>query len=91
MSRMQSSSVFLSTQRCGSSAMLFIVYMMSSFSDMQMDPRVRSAFDSVDALSHAISAVSPSRNGDNKGGSTQDVMTWLSAALTNQDTCTEGF
>ena len=24
------------------------------------------------------------------GGSTEDVMTWLSAALTNQDTCTEG-
>ncbi|CAO2838628.1 unnamed protein product [Amaranthus hypochondriacus] len=26
-----------------------------------------------------------------KGGSKQDVMTWLSGAMTNQDTCTEGF
>ncbi|GAB2265074.1 hypothetical protein Dimus_000141 [Dionaea muscipula] len=26
----------------------------------------------------------------NQGGTTQDVMTWLSAAMTNQDTCTEG-
>ncbi|KAK8686532.1 hypothetical protein V6N13_125556 [Hibiscus sabdariffa] len=75
------------------------LYTISSFSNMQMDPRVRSAFDacvellegSVDALSRAISAVNPPRNGDNKGVSTQDVMTWLSAALTNHDTCAEGF
>ncbi|GMI75570.1 Pectin Methylesterase 34 [Hibiscus trionum] len=75
------------------------LYTTSSFSNMQMDPRVRSAYDdclelledSVDALSRALSAVIASRNGNNRGGSTQDVMTWLSAVLTNYDTCTEGF
>lgn len=58
--------------------------------------------DSVDLLAHSLTSVSPaSADGDGDGGgsssssstlgSTQDVMTWLSAALTNQDTCTEGF
>ncbi|KAE8671765.1 putative pectinesterase/pectinesterase inhibitor 34 [Hibiscus syriacus] len=71
------------------------LYTTTSISYIQMDPRVRSAYDdclelledSVDALSHSLSSVVS--NG--KVGSTQDVMTWLSAALTNQDTCTEGF
>lgn len=74
----------------------------TSFSYVQMDPRVRSAFDdclelledSIDALSRSLSSVIPnSQDGsnNNKGGSAQDVMTWLSAALTNQDTCTDGF
>ncbi|KAE8710781.1 putative pectinesterase/pectinesterase inhibitor 61 [Hibiscus syriacus] len=71
------------------------LFTTTSISYIQMDPRVRSAYDdclelledSVDTLSRSLSSVIP--NG--KGGSTQDVMTWLSAALTNQDTCTEGF
>ncbi|KAE8728016.1 putative pectinesterase/pectinesterase inhibitor 61 [Hibiscus syriacus] len=71
------------------------LYTTTSISYIQMDPRVRSAYDdclelledSVDALSRSLSSVVPK----GKGGSTQDVMTWLSAALTNQDTCTEGF
>ncbi|KAK8583451.1 hypothetical protein V6N13_108813 [Hibiscus sabdariffa] len=75
------------------------LYTTTSISGIQMDPRVRSAYDdclelledSVDALSRSLSSVIPSQEGSGKGGSTQDVMTWLSAALTNQDTCTEGF
>ncbi|KAE8694706.1 putative pectinesterase/pectinesterase inhibitor 34 [Hibiscus syriacus] len=75
------------------------LYTTSFVSVTQMDPRVRSAYDdclelledSVDALSRSLSSVVPSQKGHGKGGSTQDVMTWLSAALTNQDTCTEGF
>ncbi|KAL4323714.1 hypothetical protein GQ457_11G032940 [Hibiscus cannabinus] len=71
------------------------LYTTTSISGIHMDPRLRSAYDdclelledSVDALSRSLSSVIPSQN----GGSTQDVMTWLSAALTNQDTCTEGF
>ncbi|XP_022737546.1 probable pectinesterase/pectinesterase inhibitor 34 [Durio zibethinus] len=75
------------------------LYTTTSISYIQMDPRVRSAYDdclelledSIDALSRSLSSVIPSQDGNSKGGSTQDVMTWLSAALTNQDTCTEGF
>ncbi|GMI76461.1 Pectin Methylesterase 34 [Hibiscus trionum] len=75
------------------------LYTATSISYVQMDPRVRSAYDdclelledSVDALSRSLSSVIPSQKGNGKVGSTQDVMTWLSAALTNQDTCTEGF
>lgn len=56
---------------------------------------------SVDLLARSLTSVSPhSTDADDSGsgssssssmGSTQDVLTWLSAALTNQDTCTEGF
>ncbi|KAK8484397.1 hypothetical protein V6N13_046764 [Hibiscus sabdariffa] len=76
------------------------LYTASSISYVQMEPRVRSAYDdclellddSVDALSRSLSSVIPTQGGGNGGGgSTQDVMTWLSAALTNHDTCTEGF
>ncbi|KAK8511894.1 hypothetical protein V6N13_073726 [Hibiscus sabdariffa] len=75
------------------------LYTTTSISGIHMDPRLRSAYDdclelledSVDALSRSLSSVIPSPKGSGKGGSTQDVMTWLSAALTNQDTCTEGF
>lgn len=77
------------------------LYFSSGISYFQMDPHVRSAYDdcvellddSVEALSRALTSVVPS-DGTAKqlnGGSIQDVMTWLSAALTNQDTCTEGF
>ncbi|XVF12670.1 hypothetical protein REPUB_Repub08aG0139000 [Reevesia pubescens] len=75
------------------------LYTTTSISYVQMDRRVRSAFDdclelledSIDALSRSLTSVIPSQDGNTKGGSTQDVMTWLSAALTNHDTCTEGF
>lgn len=79
------------------------LYQSSIINYIQMDPRVRSAYDdclellgdSVDALAKSLFSVAPasgSVNGNNyKAGSTQDVMTWLSGALTNQDTCAEGF
>jgi pectinesterase inhibitor-like protein len=73
------------------------VYSSSGISYLQMEPRVRLAFDdclelledSVDALSRALLSI----GGEQLSGaaaSTNDVLTWLSAALTNQDTCTEG-
>lgn len=43
--------------------------------------------DSVDLLAHSLSSV----GGGAGAGSTQDVLTWLSASMTNQDTCSEGF
>ncbi|GFP81107.1 probable pectinesterase/pectinesterase inhibitor 61 [Phtheirospermum japonicum] len=71
------------------------LYSASEISNLNMDPRVRSAFedclelldDSVDLLSRSLTSVAPG------GGASaaQDVMTWLSASLTNQDTCSEGF
>ncbi|KAF2291889.1 hypothetical protein GH714_036002 [Hevea brasiliensis] len=79
------------------------LYLSSEISYLQMDTRVQSAYedclelldDSVDALSRSLSTVAPSLEGNpagqiKPGGSTEDVVTWLSAALTNQDTCTEG-
>ncbi|KAE8712825.1 putative pectinesterase/pectinesterase inhibitor 34 [Hibiscus syriacus] len=70
------------------------LYTTTLISYVQMDPRVRSAYDdclelledSVSSLSRSLSSVIPSQ----EGGSTQDVMTWLSAAMTDHDTCTEG-
>ncbi|XP_021764009.1 probable pectinesterase/pectinesterase inhibitor 61 isoform X1 [Chenopodium quinoa] len=61
--------------------------------------------DSVDLLGRSLLYVSQTTsssvevesgsdsNGDKvqQGGSQQDVMTWLSGAMTNHDTCTEGF
>ncbi|KAG2329556.1 hypothetical protein Bca4012_020891 [Brassica carinata] len=72
------------------------LYSSSSFSFLDMPPRVRSAYescvelldDSVDSLSRALSSVVSVSGGQIKP---QDVMTWLSSALTNHDTCTEGF
>ncbi|KAJ1382801.1 Pectinesterase, catalytic [Sesbania bispinosa] len=64
-----------------------------------MDPRVRAAYDdclellddSVDALSRSLNSIlSPSSPSVRPLGS-DDVLTWLSSALTNQETCTEGF
>ncbi|NP_001289259.1 probable pectinesterase/pectinesterase inhibitor 34 [Pyrus x bretschneideri] len=73
------------------------LYLSSSLSYRQMDPYSRSAYDdclellddSVDALSRALTSVIP--GAASTSTSTQDVLTWLSAALTNQDTCGEGF
>lgn len=69
------------------------LYGASDITNMEMNTRVRSAYDdclelledSVDQLSNSLSSV----GSDAK--SNDDVMTWLSAALTNHDTCTEGF
>ncbi|KAJ6672853.1 PECTINESTERASE [Salix viminalis] len=72
------------------------LYQSSGISFVNMETRERSAFDdclelledSIDALSRSLTTFAPSSGG---GGSTEDVVTWLSAALTNQDTCSEGF
>ncbi|KAL5726983.1 pectinesterase [Ranunculus cassubicifolius] len=69
------------------------LYSASLISPTLMDTRVRSAYedcmemleDSMDHISRSINTVGGG------GGSREDVMTWLSAALTNQDTCSDGF
>lgn len=71
------------------------LYTSAAISSATMDPRVRSAYldclelldDSVDALARSLSTVSLGA----VGSANEDVVTWLSAALTNQDTCAEGF
>ncbi|KAF8379710.1 hypothetical protein HHK36_029155 [Tetracentron sinense] len=75
------------------------LYSASDIANLAMDSHVRSAYDdclelleeSVDQLSRSLISVAPSPDGKSQPGSTQDVLTWLSAALTNQDTCTDGF
>lgn len=69
------------------------LYAASSISGVTMDRLARAAYDdcvellddSVDQLSQSIRVVS----GDG-GASDEDVITWLSAALTNHDTCADG-
>ncbi|KAK4480494.1 hypothetical protein RD792_013569 [Penstemon davidsonii] len=69
----------------------------SQITNLDMDPLVRSAYEdclelldhSVDLLSQSLTSVAP--GGSLTTSSTHDVLTWLSAALTNQDTCIEGF
>nr|GEY02645.1 probable pectinesterase/pectinesterase inhibitor 34 [Tanacetum cinerariifolium]GEY08027.1 probable pectinesterase/pectinesterase inhibitor 34 [Tanacetum cinerariifolium] len=86
-------SVNMTLQRVGRA-----LYTSAGISTVEMTPRVRSAYDdclemledSVDQLQRSLLSVAPSKNGKKKVGSSEDVMTWLSAALTNQDTCTDG-
>ncbi|KAG5036119.1 hypothetical protein AAZX31_04G216900 [Glycine max] len=71
------------------------LYSSATISYTAMDPRVRAAYhdclelldDSVDALARSLNTVSVGA----VGSANDDVLTWLSAALTNQDTCAEGF
>ncbi|XP_042504261.1 probable pectinesterase/pectinesterase inhibitor 61 [Macadamia integrifolia] len=90
-------SVNMTLQRVGKA-----LYDVSDIGNLQMDTLVRSAYgdclellqDSVDQLSRSLMSVVPPADGSGQTGtvgSTQDVMTWLSAALTNQDTCSDGF
>lgn len=76
------------------------LYTSAEISNLQMDTRVRAAYedclelleDSVDQLSRSLTSVAPPPERTAQPvGSTSDVLTWLSAALTNQDTCAEGF
>uniref|UniRef100_A0A251UN78 Pectinesterase n=2 Tax=Helianthus annuus TaxID=4232 RepID=A0A251UN78_HELAN len=69
------------------------LYTSTDFNNMEMSTRVRSAYndclelmeESVDQLQQSLSTV-----GGQRVGNSEDVITWLSASLTNQDTCTEG-
>lgn len=73
------------------------LYSTSVISYIQMEPLERSAFDdclelledSIDAFSRALLSVADQQSGIST--LSNDVLTWLSAALTNQDTCKEGF
>lgn len=57
-----------------------------------MDPRVRAAYDDcLELLDDSVDALGRSLSSFAAGSSSSDVMTWLSAALTNQDTCADGF
>lgn len=72
------------------------LYASSGISNLATDPLSRSAYDdclellddSIDALSRSLTSVVTGGGG---GAAAHDVVTWLSAALTNQDTCGEGF
>lgn len=88
-------SVNMTLQRVGRA-----YYSSTDINNVEMSSRVRSAYndclelleDSVDQLQSSLTSVSPSGDNNNQQrvGSTEDVMTWLSASLTNHDTCTEG-
>ncbi|KAL9225404.1 hypothetical protein vseg_001335 [Gypsophila vaccaria] len=71
--------------------------------NLEMNTMTRAAYEdclelleeSVELLATSLTSLSPmlsadDNDNDNQGGTKQDVMTWLSGAMTNQDTCTEG-
>nr|GEU82990.1 probable pectinesterase/pectinesterase inhibitor 61 [Tanacetum cinerariifolium] len=71
----------------------------TDINNLAMDTRVRSAYsdclelldDSVDQLRSSLMSVAPSALSESSAaGSSDDIITWLSASLTNHDTCTEG-
>lgn len=72
------------------------LYTSSDIRNVDMDGHVRAAYDdclellggSVDHLDRSLAAVADGNASPT--GSAQDVVTWLSAAMTNQDTCAEG-
>lgn len=76
------------------------LFSSNGISYVQMDSLERSAYedclelleDSVDALARSLTCVAPSpEDGSIRAvESPDDVMTWLSTALTSQDTCAEG-
>lgn len=78
------------------------VYGASAIVGVSMDTHARAAYEdcmelldsSMDQLSRSLSIIQPSLTSSQdqpKGASDdEDVLTWLSAALTNHDTCSEG-
>ncbi|KAM0939585.1 putative pectinesterase [Dioscorea sansibarensis] len=75
------------------------LYGASAIAGTNMDVLARAAYDdcmelldaSFDQLSQSLRVVSPTAAAPRlRGASDEDVLTWLSAALTNQDTCNEG-
>ncbi|KAJ8558115.1 hypothetical protein K7X08_004881 [Anisodus acutangulus] len=66
--------------------------MASDINNLHMDKRIRSAYEScLELLEDSVYLLSRSLTSVSAPGNNHDVQTWLSAALTNQDTCTEGF
>lgn len=75
------------------------LYDASAIAGVSMDIHARSAYedcielldDSLNQLSQSLAVVAPGTSQQRpKGASDEDVLTWLSAALTNQDTCSDG-
>ncbi|KAK1361160.1 Pectinesterase [Heracleum sosnowskyi] len=76
------------------------LFTSTEINNLRMDSLTRAAYDdclelledSVDQLSRSLTSVAPLQNHNGQAvGNNNDVLTWLSAAMTNQDTCTEGF
>ncbi|MQL77326.1 hypothetical protein Taro_009732 [Colocasia esculenta] len=86
-------SVNMTLQRVGGA-----LYDASGIVNVKMDRLARSAYGdcldlldhTVDQLTRSLGAVSGGADRGAAGASDADVLTWLSGALTNQDTCTEG-
>jgi len=47
--------------------------------------------DAVEELQQSITEMGDIKNSKNFGLQMNDIQTWVSAVLTNEDTCTEGF
>lgn len=72
----------------------------SAMAGVPMDRHARAAYedcmelpdDSIDQLSRSLTVIDPTPSTQDRpaGASDEDVLTWLSAALTNHDTCSEG-
>ncbi|KAL8496238.1 hypothetical protein ACS0TY_020085 [Phlomoides rotata] len=75
-------SVNMTLQKVGRS-----LYSASEITNLDMDPHAAYE-DCLDLLDHSVDLLT---NSLTSAASIQDVLTCLSAALTNQDTCTEGF
>lgn len=71
-------------------------YHAAAVANLQMEKLARAAYedcmelleDSIDQLQRSLAAIAAGRRGPSAVDA--DVRTWLSAALTNQDTCAEG-
>ncbi|KAI7734135.1 hypothetical protein M8C21_010346 [Ambrosia artemisiifolia] len=72
------------------------LYTSTDINNLEMSSRVRSAYndclelleESVDQLQQSLDVATSSSSSSKER--VEDVMTWLSASLTNQDTCTDG-
>ncbi|XP_047325346.1 probable pectinesterase/pectinesterase inhibitor 34 [Impatiens glandulifera] len=83
-------SVNMTLQRFGRA-----LYVTSEVGNLHMDQHERAAYDDClelldDAVYHLSKSLLSVTGEQQAAGSTQDVMTWLSSALTNQDTCADG-
>lgn len=69
------------------------LYMINDVNNLEMNNLIRSAYeDCLELLDESVDLLDRSLSSLVSGGSSRDdVATWLSAALTNHDTCSEGF